>query len=170
MIKLLATDLDGTLLKKDLSVSPHTIRVIKEAMSCGLKFVFSTGRMFSSAKKVAESMGIDIPIICCNGALIRRASDGEVLYYKTFDEAIAKQIVDFLWNNDIVFQTYYKDDVLIPMYSPYAHWYSSRYEVSCKILSDINGFKESPPISRHSLMSGTLFVLGRCSLTSAVTI
>jgi len=101
--------------------------------------------MFSSAKKVAESMGIDIPIICCNGALIRRASDGEVLYYKTFDEAIAKQIVDFLWNNDIVFQTYYKDDVLIPMYSPYAHWYSSRYEVSCKILSDINGFKESPP-------------------------
>ena len=145
MIKLLACDLDGTLLRGDLSISGRTVRSLKEAMAKGLKFAFATGRMFMSARQFSEAMGLDIPIICCIGSLIKRSSDGEVLYYKTFDSDMGERIVDFLWNNDVIFQSYSKDEMLVPAYSPHVEWYSSRYGVACKVSSNLDDFKAYPP-------------------------
>ena len=49
-IKLIAIDLDDTLLHDDISVSDNTKKVLKSAMDSGVKIVIATGRMFQAAR------------------------------------------------------------------------------------------------------------------------
>lgn len=44
MIRMIASDLDGTLLRKDWSISEYTIKIIKEAQASGIRWVTVTGR------------------------------------------------------------------------------------------------------------------------------
>lgn len=68
-IKMLAIDLDGTLLHDDMSISPFTADILKKAWTKGIRIVFATGRMFCSvrAKLLPLQLG-DIPVVCYTGA------------------------------------------------------------------------------------------------------
>lgn len=69
-MKLIASDLDGTLLNENGEVSLENANMIKKAMSKGIQFVVATGRSYTAALKPLEDVGITCPIICLNGANI----------------------------------------------------------------------------------------------------
>ena len=69
-MKLVVSDLDGTLLNNESVVSEETKEIIKKLRAKGIEFAIATGRSFNSANKIRESMGIDIFLICNNGANI----------------------------------------------------------------------------------------------------
>lgn len=81
-MKLIASDLDGTLLNSKGKVSAENAKKIKEATERGIIFVAVTGRPYESAYRLLDEVGITCPIICLNGAntytkqgqLIRTAS------------------------------------------------------------------------------------------------
>ncbi len=77
--RLLALDLDGSLLEPDLSVLPQTANSIARLMRSGVIVTLATGRAFPSAKKYADMLGIDCPLICYNGAVIKNTA-GQILY------------------------------------------------------------------------------------------
>jgi Cof subfamily protein (haloacid dehalogenase superfamily) len=75
--RLLALDIDGTLLRSDKSVSPRTRAALIAARGRGVHLVLVTGRRYPSARKVAEDLGVAGPLVLHNGALIMSGVPGE---------------------------------------------------------------------------------------------
>ncbi|OFV87336.1 MAG: hypothetical protein A2V74_12215 [Acidobacteria bacterium RBG_16_70_10] len=69
-VRLLAVDIDGTLLRSDKTVSPRTRAAIDSARAAGVRVVLVTGRRYPSARPVAEELGGDVPLVLHNGALV----------------------------------------------------------------------------------------------------
>ncbi len=69
-VRLVAVDLDGTLLRSDGTISRFTRRVIREASQAGISVVIATGRSRDIADRIAGWLGLHTPLICCNGARV----------------------------------------------------------------------------------------------------
>ncbi|MHB0975941.1 MAG: Cof-type HAD-IIB family hydrolase [Candidatus Aquicultorales bacterium] len=74
--KLVALDLDGTLLDEDHSIDPAVKSAIHEAAAGGVAFTIATGRMFASAVRFAEILELEVPLITYNGSVVRSAVSG----------------------------------------------------------------------------------------------
>ena len=79
-IRLLAIDLDGTLVNHDLVMNPRDVAAVKAAAASGVTVVLATGRMFKSSLRFAEPLGLRGPIINYQGAVVREIASGEVWY------------------------------------------------------------------------------------------
>lgn len=69
-MKLLISDLDGTLLESDHSISEGTLKLIEKFKQLGVQFSIATGRALSAANVYIQKMRIDIPVILYNGVRI----------------------------------------------------------------------------------------------------
>ncbi len=70
-IKLVACDIDGTLLTSDNQIGQGTIQLVRELKNYDVKFSLITGRVHSASVKYAKMLGVDDPIVSLNGALIK---------------------------------------------------------------------------------------------------
>jgi Cof subfamily protein (haloacid dehalogenase superfamily) len=91
-IKLIALDLDGTLLNSSLKLSDGNARTLETAMEGGAKVVLATSRWFGLAKRTADRLGIDTPLVCSNGALVRRPADGAEILHLRVDQEAAREV------------------------------------------------------------------------------
>ena len=71
MIRLIAIDMDGTILSPDHSISTKNKQAILAAQSNGIEVVIATGRSFSEAFEPISSEGLKLSYICLNGAEVR---------------------------------------------------------------------------------------------------
>lgn len=71
-IKLVALDMDGTLLNEQSEISSENAHWIRKAIDAGILVCFATGRGFQSALPYAEQLGLDTPMITVNGGEIWR--------------------------------------------------------------------------------------------------
>lgn len=95
--RLLALDIDGTLLRTDKSLSPRTRRAVDAARERGVHVVLVTGRRHPSARKVAEDLGGDVPLVLHNGALILEVDAREgtsILRCRPLPRALALETVE----------------------------------------------------------------------------
>ena len=72
-IRLLALDLDGTLLNSRGEVSEGNLRAIAAVREVGVRVALVTGRRFRDARPLALQLGLDVPVISHNGALTKHA-------------------------------------------------------------------------------------------------
>jgi len=79
-IRLIALDVDGTLLTSAGEVSPGVRAAIREAEARGVHVTLATGRRLHAAREIAESLGLRLPLILLGGGLIQESSTGAVLY------------------------------------------------------------------------------------------
>jgi Cof subfamily protein (haloacid dehalogenase superfamily) len=79
-IRLLAIDLDGTLVNDRLEMGPRDVAAVKAAAAAGVTVVLATGRMFKSSLRYAQPLGLTGPIINYQGAVVRDIASGEVWY------------------------------------------------------------------------------------------
>lgn len=79
MIKLLALDLDGTLLNSRGEISGKNIEAIRRAETAGVLVTIATGRRFRDALPVAYQLNLNAPVICHNGALLKYADTLETV-------------------------------------------------------------------------------------------
>ncbi|HEX5540907.1 MAG TPA: HAD family hydrolase [Micromonospora sp.] len=77
--RLIATDLDGTLLRGDNSVSPRTAAVLARLSAEGRQVVLATGRPIRWMQQVYDQLQEPVPAICANGAVIYDPVRDEVL-------------------------------------------------------------------------------------------
>ncbi len=73
MIKLLALDLDGTLLNSRGKIPVENLRAIEKAEESGVLVTIATGRRFRDALPVGLELNLNAPLICHNGALLKYA-------------------------------------------------------------------------------------------------
>ena len=69
-LRLLALDIDGTLLRSDKTISPRTRAAVDGARERGVQVVLVTGRRHPSARRVADDLGGGVPLVLHNGALV----------------------------------------------------------------------------------------------------
>ena len=91
MIKLVATDIDGTILGKSGEFTQGVKDCIKTLQEKDIKVVIVTGRMHAGAKKIAKRLNLTTPVVSYQGGLIKDI-DGTVLYEKFLPENIAKEM------------------------------------------------------------------------------
>ena len=68
MIRLLALDLDGTLVKTDGSYDPRDLEAIAEARRRGIEVLLATGRLIGGTAPVARDLSLTAPMVCADGA------------------------------------------------------------------------------------------------------
>ncbi len=78
--KLVAVDMDGTLLNSDKRITDKTIRTIKMATEKGIIVAICTGRPIKGIEPYIEALGLDIPYMAYNGALIVMGKSGEIIF------------------------------------------------------------------------------------------
>lgn len=93
MIKLVAIDLDGTLLNNDRVISEKNKQAIKKANKMGIKVVICTGRPLLSVTDILKELDLQNPedyVITYNGGLVQHAETGEIISQQTLtkEEAI----------------------------------------------------------------------------------
>ncbi len=80
MYRLLAIDLDGTLLNPQHTISPHTLHTLQRAVASGMKLVIATGRVPYIFHFLAEQLPLNAPQITSNGAIIIDAHGKEIIH------------------------------------------------------------------------------------------
>ncbi|AVT31068.1 Cof-type HAD-IIB family hydrolase [Plantactinospora sp. BC1] len=77
--RLVATDLDGTLLRADQTISPRTVEAISRISAQGTGVVLVTGRPIRWLSRVYEQLGQPLPTVCANGAVVYDPVTDQVL-------------------------------------------------------------------------------------------
>lgn len=107
MIKLIATDLDGTLMSPDhLTVSPRTVNALKSAHNQGIKLAVVTGRPMALINDVIEQVPFVDYIIYANGACVFDRNKNEIVYASPIPNELAVKLIDYLLENKVFFEIY----------------------------------------------------------------
>ena len=109
--RLLALDLDGTIVNHDLGIDQRVRTAIANAQAAGVIVTLATGRMFGAAMPFATTLNIHQPLICYQGAVIRDAPHGHIRYAATMPGASTAHAVQLILERDI-FVVAYIDEVL----------------------------------------------------------
>ena len=147
-VKLFVSDLDGTMLPSGDIVSSENIAAVQCAVRAGVTVTIATGRMFEAALPIAEALGVDVPIIAYNGALIKSPS-GHIYEEHAIDPMLARDIITFAQARGWYIQSY-SGGVL-------------RYAVACE---ESRFYEDSQKITGKAVgRDGMLaYVTGNCKL------
>jgi Cof subfamily protein (haloacid dehalogenase superfamily) len=92
-VRLIATDLDGTLLRPDGTVSQRTRATLAEAVASGVELVVVTARPPRFLERVADALDLEGFAICCNGALVYDLRAQAVVTTRALDLGLARSVV-----------------------------------------------------------------------------
>ena len=125
MIKLIASDMDGTLLDSRHKISEENIKAIKKAQQLGVHFTIITGRDYNSVKPFVENLGLNCEYIVLSGAEYRN-KDGEIIFSISMDKNKAKRIMVVMNKEGLDFEVFTNNGV-----------YTSNKESYEKRISDV---------------------------------
>ncbi len=91
-IRLVTVDVDGTLLSDGGEVGGRTARRIAEAQARGVGVVLVTGRPFAAVRRHALALGVRLPVVCCNGAVVREPVSGRLRFRRGLGRALAAEV------------------------------------------------------------------------------
>jgi Cof subfamily protein (haloacid dehalogenase superfamily) len=91
-----AFDLDGTVLRRDLTITDATVDALRELRERGMRLVVATGRRFEGAREYAERLGFggEDPVICYGGSMVRRMN-GETLLHRTLPKDLSVEVLEW---------------------------------------------------------------------------
>lgn len=105
MIKLIASDMDGTLLNTNHTISEGNIEAIRKAQELGVKFAIITGRSYDGVKPIADEFNLDCEYILMNGAEYRD-KDGNILENIAIDKEKVKVIMEVMGEEDLCIELF----------------------------------------------------------------
>lgn len=94
-IDLIALDLDGTLLAPDESISDANRAAIKAALEAGIRVVLVTGRGVDTPIRISRELHLNLPVICCHGALTKDFGANKTLAHIPVPLVYAKPMIEF---------------------------------------------------------------------------
>ena len=103
MIKLIASDMDGTLLNSKMQISQKNIDAIKKAQANGIEFLIATGRAPAESKKLVQSTGVKTGFINLNGAMVFN-SQGKLMVKEPIKRDKALEIIHLLEKTGYYFE------------------------------------------------------------------
>lgn len=111
--KLLALDMDGTLLNSDLKISQENKMVIEELKKMGVVVTIATGRTYPAIIAYARELNIDVPIIAYNGGIIKYLHDGRIIYSNNIPVEQCINTIDICKEFDVDCYLYSENKIFI---------------------------------------------------------
>lgn len=145
-MKLIAIDLDGTLLNSSHQVSDENERALREARQAGIEIVVSTGRAHFDVHSIFEPLGIKTWVISANGAAIH-APDGRLYHCDAIEETRARGILSWLEENQYYYEVFTNKAIYTPVNSAspvlltFDHTVSSLRKKSAWIFTIFSAFR-----------------------------
>jgi len=148
-IRLIAMDLDGTLVGSDLVLGPRTVVAFQAAMADGVQISIATGRMAKSARPFAEILGQTAPIIAYQGALIRAmwapgAPMGKLLFHRPLSAAAAREALAWSTEHGLAAHVNHLERFVLPASDPRADDYSAFLGARAEIVPDLMAWIQRP--------------------------
>lgn len=112
MYKLVAIDLDGTMLNSYGEVTENTKKTIKQAIDKGIDIIIASGRPIDSIKTIAEEINANKYFISGNGALIYDMQKDEIIYDKFMKKEKVLEIIKICEENSISYNVYTDKTIL----------------------------------------------------------
>ncbi|NLG32189.1 MAG: HAD family phosphatase [Syntrophomonadaceae bacterium] len=136
-VKLVAIDLDDTLLNPGLEISPGCAAAIRAVREKGILVTLATGRMYRSALPYALQLGVDIPLITYQGALVQSSLSEDILYYKPVPRQAAREVMSIFKDMGVHYHTYFQDDLYMDTLTPEGMSYLELAGVRPVIVNDL---------------------------------
>ncbi|HZJ82762.1 MAG TPA: Cof-type HAD-IIB family hydrolase [Clostridia bacterium] len=143
--KMIAIDLDDSLLGTDLMISPKNKDALFKAIEQGVIVTIATGRMYISALVYAKQLGLDVPLITYQGGLIKSALSEHILYNKTVPIDISRKIIEISKSRDAHLQIYIEDDYYFEKRNEYSDAYHKNVGVAGKEVGSLDTFLTLAP-------------------------
>ncbi len=147
MYKLIAIDLDGTLLNSYGEISDKNKKAIKKAKENGIQVVIASGRHITSVKSFAKEIKSENYSICGNGAILYDMKNDEILYNKFINKEKILEIIDVCEQNSIYYNIYTETEILTRTIAYSALFYKqenekkdSKYQTNIKVVEDLYNF------------------------------
>ena len=112
MYKMVAVDLDGTMLNSYGEVTENTKRVVKQTIKKGTEVVIASGRTIDSIKEIAKDIGASKYIIAGNGAVLYDTKTDKILYENYIPLNKALEIIDICEQNSIYYNVYTNKSII----------------------------------------------------------
>jgi Cof subfamily protein (haloacid dehalogenase superfamily) len=161
-IKLIAMDIDGTLLDSHSRLSPENIAAITEAAARGIEIVIVTGRRFHSARWTVDALPCDFHVIATNGALVK-SKDGITLQRHLLSAHTARRVLDateeFRSGAGVIFDRLRERQVIfekIDWNGPYVGPYLSRHREFVAEIAPLTDCLDEDPLE--------VMFIGECRL------
>lgn len=114
MYKLIAIDLDGTMLNSYGEVNSKTKEIVKKCISNGTHIVLASGRPINSIKSIAKEMKIESYFIAGNGALVYDIKEDKIIYENYMKKEKVLEIIKICEENSIAYNVYTDKTILTP--------------------------------------------------------
>lgn len=125
MIRMVAIDIDGTLLNSQRQVTDGVRAALRRAQDAGLVICLASGRLIPTLLPVAQQAGVRGPVVTCNGAYAEM-EDGETVFSALLSPEVQEELLDYAEANGITANVYQPRRVLCNRESPYLEMYRQR--------------------------------------------
>lgn len=112
-IKLIALDVDGTLLNSRSELLPSTIQALQDAAQAGITIVLSTGRMLSECRELLAQLPMIPYAVTCTGAQTIALETGETIDRTSLTAEEMRRLCEELWDLDVLIQIFDDHDGFI---------------------------------------------------------
>ena len=112
MYKLIAVDLDGTMLNSYGDISKNTKESVKKCLEKGMKIVIASGRPIDSIKAIAKELELEEYCIAGNGSLIYNLKDNKIIYENCMKKEKVLEIIKICEENSISYNIYTENTIL----------------------------------------------------------
>ena len=149
-IRLVALDLDGTLIGDDLRLPPRTVAAIRAAVARGVHVALVTGRMTSSALPYARELGLRAPLVGLQGALVREmpapgsARLGRLLLHRPLAADVARDAIAWCRGAGLTPHVNHLEKMVIPAADESADDYSRWNFGRVVLVSDLDAWVRAP--------------------------
>lgn len=134
--KMIAIDIDGTLLNNDKKILFETKQDIIKAYDKGIIICICTGRAYPAAKRYVDELGLDIPLILYNGSRILMNNGAEIIFNKTIDKEVSNSVFDIINMNDGTFCFWKEDTLYFNKNNEYTAYYEKLTGIKPTIIID----------------------------------
>ncbi len=146
-IRLIALDLDGTVIGADLVVRERVREAVIRAQAQGIAVTIVTGRMFAAARPFAQALGITGPIVCYQGAGIFDVVSGETLAQTPLAQPVTREVLAKAKADRFHAQCYAGDRLYVDEINAYSDKYRDLSRVEPVLVpSLIEAFDQTPTL------------------------
>ena len=146
-VRLIALDLDGTLVGEDLTIRPRVRAAIAAAQKRGVAVSIVTGRMFAAARPYAEELGIAGPIVCYQGAAIFDVATRAVLRETAVRPDVTRDVLAWAHEHGVHAQCYADDTLYVDAINRFSKRYTDLARVEPHLVPSLrDAFADRPSI------------------------
>lgn len=138
--KLLAVDLDDTLLNSRLEISLGNREALRLAREAGVRVTLATGRMYRAALPYARQLELAGPLITYQGALVKDAGTGKTLFHRPVPLDLALEVMARVNHYGFHINTYLEDNLYVARPTPEGERYAALSGVPLEVVGDLSDF------------------------------